>query len=100
MSRSWSTNARGEPFDEKTVLAVWLKATQEPPFATFRLDAFGSPIQSGRYGTQDKWGWEIDHIKPVASGGTDDLSNLQALQWENNRRKGDHWPDWADEGKG
>jgi hypothetical protein len=27
-----------------------------------------------------------------AARGTDDLSNLQPLQWENNRGKGDTWP--------
>ena len=36
--------------------------------------------------------WEIDHIKPKAKGGTDDISNLQPLQWENNRNKSDNYP--------
>jgi hypothetical protein len=28
----------------------------------------------------------------VAKGGSDDLANLQPLQWQNNRTKGDTWP--------
>ena len=39
--------------------------------------------------TSSKHGWEVDHIKPVSKGGTDDLSNLQPLQWDNNRKKSD-----------
>ena len=42
--------------------------------------------------TNSKHGWEVDHIKPVARGGTDSMENLQPLQWENNRKKGDNYP--------
>ena len=32
-------------------------------------------------------GWEIDHITPFDKGGTDEHSNLHALQWKNNATK-------------
>ena len=35
-------------------------------------------------------GWEIGYINPIEKGGTDDVSNLQPLQWQNNRRNGDN----------
>ena len=45
-------------------------------------------------------GWEIDHIKPAAKGGTDDLSNLQPLQSGANAEKGDTWQSPQSEGCG
>jgi hypothetical protein len=61
-----------------------------------RKDACGAWIEWPKYGetTNGGTGWEIDQVKPVAKGGTDDLSNLQPLQWENNRHKGDNYPNW------
>ena len=34
-------------------------------------------------------GWEIDHIKPTARGGSDSIRNKQALKTSVNREKGD-----------
>ena len=34
---------------------------------------------------------QIDHIKPVSKGGTDDMSNLQALCEKCNKEKGNKW---------
>ena len=94
MPRSPGTKADGRAFDAATIEAVWKKGTQEAGLNFFRKDPCGASIERSRYGKPEQWGWEIDHIKPVSKGGTDELSNLQPLQWENNRRKGDDFPKW------
>ena len=86
------TRKDGSAFDEATIEAVWQKGTPEPQFSSFRKDVCGASIKRNTYGKQEQWGWQIDHIKPVTLGGTDDLGNLQPLQWENNRYKGDNYP--------
>lgn len=91
--RTPGTKTDGTSFDEATIEAVWQKGKTEP-IPGFRKDSCGASMQRSKYGKTAVFGWEIDHIKPVAKGGTDDLSNLQPLRWENNRHKGDEWPKW------
>lgn len=57
-----------------------------------RRDALGNPIYKPSYGKEGEKSWEIDHKKPINKGGTDDLRNLQPLQTEANREKGDKYP--------
>ena len=61
----------------------------------WRWDICGNVMKYSEHGnTNSEYGWEIDHINPTVNGGSDKLSNLQPLQWENNRRKGDTYP-WS-----
>ena len=98
MYRYRNSRANGSVFDENTINAVWQKGTIVFGYDsnTIRKDSCGAFIKRNDYGnTNSSFGWEIDHIKPVAKNGTDDLINLQPLQWENNRHKSDNYPQWS-----
>ncbi|NJR43554.1 MAG: HNH endonuclease [Akkermansiaceae bacterium] len=84
-------------FDLTTRRAVWAKGQVVSGYdpAAVRKDTCGKLIKWEKYGdTNSEQGWETDHIKPKAKEGGDELSNLQPLQWRNNRTKGDNYPHW------
>ena len=96
MPRKRNTDRQGQSFSEETKRAVWNKAEIVPGHSSDiqRKDRCGAWIDWEKYGdtNENGNGWEIDHIQPVAANGSDDLSNLQPLQWQNNRAKGDDYP--------
>ena len=79
-------------FNIETIQAVWEKATivagNDPD--VWRKDQCGAWIGRSFYGNRgSEYVWEIDHITPVSRGGSDALSNLRPLQWENNASRQD-----------
>lgn len=56
----------------------------------WRKDQCGAWIGRNYYGNRNsEYGWEIDHIRCTANGGSDTLSNLRPLQWQNNASRQD-----------
>lgn len=99
MYRYANSTKSGGRFDAETIEAVWSKGSiipgRDPRLV--RMDVCKAIIERNKYGdtTPNGTGWEIDHMLPVALGGIDVLSNLQPLQWQNNRHKGDSFPQWS-----
>jgi hypothetical protein len=75
---------------EQQIQSVWDRGQAVEKFnpQKWRKDACGAWISRDQHGnTNSDFGWEIDHIRPVANGGTDELSNLLPLQWKNAANK-------------
>ena len=86
-------------FNEQIIQQVWEKAKVVDGYNPnlWRQDFANAWICRDAYGTTMIFGWEIDHLRPISDGGTDDIANLNALHWRNNRKKSDDYPDFYTE---
>jgi 5-methylcytosine-specific restriction endonuclease McrA len=93
LARNHGTTRTGSSFSDQTINAVWNKGQIVAGYDAniYRKDVYGLWMKKQDHGnTLSDYGWEIDHIIPVAKGGSDDLNNLQPLYWKNNRTKSDN----------
>ena len=81
-------------FSDYILSAVWQKAKTVEGYDPniWRKDLANAWIRRDHYGVDSKYGWEIDHLCPSSNGGSDELSNLNALHWKNNNKKSDNYP--------
>lgn len=78
-------------YTETQLNQIWLKSTSYSLLHDMRKDRYGSLMRRNEYGNRNSlYGWEVDHIIPLAKGGLDVLSNWQPLNWQNNAQKSDN----------
>ncbi len=78
------------PWLEQKKIAAWTRCRTLPGRSPqdWRVDDDGTIIRRANYGVQGEYGWEVDHIRPLALSGTDTLDNVRALHCRNNRSRG------------
>jgi len=54
----------------------------------WRKDIFGNKINFNEHGKTTQYGWDIDHYIPKAKGGSNDIDNLFAVHYIQNRSMG------------
>lgn len=82
----------------QTIQRIWDKAIIVEGYNKdmYRQDFGGAWISREAYGDTDSMlGWEIDHVFPVAKGGSNHIDNLRPMNWRNNRSKGDDYPHYT-----
>ena len=84
-------------FDSKFIDRIWQKANIVNNYNPdiWRKDFAGAWIRRDQYGVESKYGWVIDHLKPISVGGTDDFNNLCPMHIQNNRMKSNNYPEFT-----
>lgn len=77
-------------FSNERLAQVWDKGQtiRDKNPDLYRKDIYGNTMYRYSYGKTSAMGWNVDHSKPQALGGTDHLNNLQPMNSRANSSKG------------
>lgn len=80
-------------FSQDRLDQIWDKGTVIPGKNPdlYRADKFGNTMYKPSYGLYSPMGWNVDHSKPQAEGGTNHLNNLQPMNSRANCSKSDKY---------
>jgi len=72
------------------ILEVWEKGHTVKGYdpKILRLDDLGNIILFDDMGSEYRYGWTVDHIKPLSEGGSDTLDNKRPLRWNAKKEEG------------
>lgn len=77
-------------YNDETLEKIWNKGSivfgKDPD--KYRKDVNGNLMFRSSYGKYSKMGWNVDHKKAKANGGSDSLRNLQPMNSRANSSKG------------
>ena len=81
-------------YTKDIIQKVWQQAkpANEKIKDFIRQDLADAWIDFKEYGNETEKGWVITPILPEPEGNPDDVSNLMALHWKNNVKKGANFP--------
>lgn len=92
-------------WSENQIEAVWQKARTVEGYAPekYRIDACGAWMARSEFGSKTILGWEIDHVYPQSRARErgysqekiDTIDNLRPMNWRNNKRKDNDYPDYT-----
>lgn len=78
------------PYTDERLEQIWEKGStvkgKNPDL--YRKDSYGNLMYKGSYGLYSPMGWNVDHSKAVANGGTNHLNNLNPMNSRANSAKG------------
>ena len=77
-------------YTEETLDKIWNKGSiifgKDPD--KYRKDVNGNVMFRSSYGKYSKMGWNVDHKRAKANGGSDSIRNLQPMNSRANSSKG------------